>query len=319
MKKISVITLCLLANLLAIPAAEGATVTPQSLAKKVAKTGKGCDGPLEVKNELLGGKSADCTYNGEPLTLTVYGAKFYKAAIKVGCALDIGVITVTDGKTWIATPSSRSAAKALAKPLGGKVKVLCNSKNIINETYQPELYSQDSEGSQSAQAPTSTPTPAAPKVGSLQLPYKLNDTANVGNFTVTVMSVDERSSQQVCIATGGYGDICGNDYTKDTDQQRYFVKPGITKKYVLFEITFTNQGKSASAPGNELSFKFTDQNGLLMNESYIGDLNATSTSLIPGGVLKTKIGFVLDQAVDTTNLKLSIAPFFSEPTYFGTR
>lgn len=318
MKRIIVLFLCIALSNLALPQAQGATITPLTLAKKVAKTGKGCDGKLTVKTELLGGKTTECTFNGEPLTLTVYQAKFYKPAIKVACALEIGIITVTDGKRWIAVPSSRSAAKALAKPLGGKVKVLCNSKNIFNENYQPE----NADQSISAPEPNNNSepvAPAAPKVGSIQLPYKLGDTAQVGDFTVAVLSIDENSAQQVCIATGGYGDLCDSDYSKEGDSQRFFIKPGTTKKYVLFEIAFTNQGASASAPGNNLVFKFTDQDGILLNETYIADLNKSSSSLIPGGVLRTKIGFILDRGVDTANLKLSIAPFFGDASYFGTR
>ena len=143
---LAIFLLALMVPLANMPNLNAAAVTPQTLATKINKAGLGCKTIIKKSPMLLKGTKWKCLANGETVSIEVYPLNIWKKVLEYSCIFDLGFIAVTDGKSWIVTPESRSTANKLAKPLGGTVKVFCN-KNIINEKkFTPE---------------ESTPTPPA--------------------------------------------------------------------------------------------------------------------------------------------------------------
>lgn len=287
-----------------------AAVTPQTLATKIAKAGLGCKTITEKTKMLFNGSKYICTANGEKISIEVYPAKAWKALQELACGFDYGFIAITDNKTWMVIPESRATAKKLTKPLGGKLTVFCNSKNIINET--------KTDFSEPAPTPSvkPSPTPSVAIAGTWSKPFSWDATIEDMGFPLKLDSFEQGQTESICkkkaeliaASPDNYdleilGELCplvANKYNA-----------GVAKNYdyAVLNLSYTNKTDKIGSPSRFLyKIKIADSQGKIYEPEYITDMdkNSLSVDAIPGGTISTTVYFQLPKSFNPVGARIEV-------------
>jgi len=275
-------------NLSALNSASAATFTPQTLATKIAKAGLGCKTITQKTSMIFGGTRLNCVANGENISIEVYPANKWKSVQGVACSLGVGFIAVTDNKSWFVTPESRSTALLLEKPLGAKMKVFCNTKNIINESKNvgPDK--------------VSVPSNSTDSRGSLKTPLHIGESVTSDSFQVTVLGYLSDTSASVCSEAS----------------KRYLLLPHCVEsggqvvpdpmdssKYIGITVKVKNIGPDMSWATYSGVFQVSTPSGTVNDQTFanIGP-NPLLEELLPGGELTVTLYFVEPKSAELSKI-----------------
>lgn len=291
--------------------------TPQSLATKISKSGLGCKSILEKTKMLLNGTRWNCLVGGENISIEVYPSKAWKSVIKMACSFDIGFIAITDNKTWIVTAESRVTANKLKKPLGGTLKVFCNSKNVINETKIDFSEKPDSS------LPTPSPTPS---LGSWTAPFSFNTSVKDSGFIYQPISIETGITIKVCADSskreqdfpdnydyGVTGELCPQSESK------YSADRAKLDDYAKFTFEYKNETDKINYPGSfSVFFKIADSQGKIYSTVLISyeDSKSLSIDAVPGASIKSHVYFQLPKTFKKEGAKLEMDFLNGKPFYW---
>lgn len=304
-------------GLIILPPASAVTITPQSLASKINKAGLGCKKITDKTAMLFSGTRVNCEALGEKISIEIYPEKYWKEALKIACSFDIGFIAVSNNKSWMVSAESRATAKKLVKPLGGKLKVFCNSKNIINEKKT------DSNTSDPVASPSPSPSPsaipAAPVAGSWANPFDWSATIKESGFKYQLLGFQTGRTVAVCAKEAKYleenpyefgaeidGDLCPQS------QSQYSENEAKTSEYAVLTLEYTNEGKEISYPGKySLAFKIADSQGKIYEPVLVTYRNSKSLEInvVPGGKVTTTVYFKLPKTFKNEGSRLEVELF----------
>jgi hypothetical protein len=139
----------------------------------------------------------------------------------------------------------------------------------------------------------STPTPAAPKVGSFSSPVPVGTFATIGDFKYRLDSSANDITAAVC-ESNGFNTGC----TYDSNFNR-IIDPKATGRWISISVTAVNTGQEIARPaGYATSFELVLPNGKLQSNDSTGiDGDLDAVSLIPGGQATGVITFYLEKNV----------------------
>jgi hypothetical protein len=282
-------------NLSTLNSASAATVTPQTLATKIAKAGLGCKTITEKTKMLFNGNRWVCVINGEKVSIEVYPAAAWKTVQELACAWEIGFIAITDNKTWMVVAESRATSKKLVKPLGGSLKVFCNAKNIYNEKKPTPSSTPKPTPTSPSPTPSSSPspTPTTPVVGTWTNPYTLGIGVKDDRFKYTPVLLEQDVTSSLCTALveefsyGGIGDLCpeGNGSSIDV----------------------TNNSAEIARPGwLRVGFGLADNQGKIYRPSLTELTPYVEIDIVPGGTKRAIVYFQVPKTFSTVGARLEI-------------
>jgi hypothetical protein len=313
---VATLTLFMAFGLLSLnsPIASAAPVTAQSLASKISKAGLGCKTIIEKTSMLFSGTKWVCEVSGERVSIEIYPTKYWKDVQKLACSFDMGFIAVSDNKSWFVSPESRATAKKLVKPLGGKLTVFCNPKNIINET--------KTDLSDPVSSPTASPTTAAAISGTWSKPFSWTATVKDNGFkyklnsfqaNVTKSLCDQRAKQEVAnpddFDLGLTGDLC----PESGDQ--FSASAASAFEYAVLNLEYTNETQEISYPGSfSVFFKIADSKGQIFETALLSykDSKSLSISAVPGATVQTSVIFKLPKGFVTQGSRIEVSTWMNK-------
>lgn len=308
-------------NLSALNSASAATVTPQTLATKIAKAGLGCKTITTKTKMLFQGTKWTCTVSGEKVSIEVYPASVWKTLQELACSFDYGFIAITDNKTWMVIAESRATSKKLVKPLGGSLKVFCNAKNIYNEkkpTPSPTP-SPTPTTPKPTPSPTPSPTPTTPVAGSWSNPYTLGTGVKDARFTYTPVLVEQDVTSSLCavlvekFSYGGIGDLCpeGNGSGKSVPD------PNSPEKYLAVSVDITNNSGEIARPGwLRVGFGLADNQGKIYRPSLTELTPYVEIDIVPNGTKRAVVYFQVPKSFSTVGARLEVVTDY-EKSYWS--
>jgi hypothetical protein len=313
------ITLGASLSLKILPTASAVTVTPQSLASKINKSGLGCKKITDKTAMLFSGTKANCEAQGEKVSIEVYPEKYWKDALKMACAFGIGFIAVSNNKSWMVSAESRATAKKLVKPLGGKLTVFCNSKNIINEKKTEPNSPEPVSSSSPSPSPSPSASPAVAVAGSWAKPFDWSATIKESGFKYQLLGFQTGQTAAVCTKEAKYleenpyefgaeidGDLCPQS------ESVYSESEAKTNEYAVLTLDYTNEGKEISYPGKySLAFKIADSQGKIFEPVLVTYRNSKSLEInvVPGGKVTTTVYFKLPKTFKNEGSRIEVELF----------
>lgn len=268
-----------------------AAETTTSLMKRISAAGLGCDKVLKVQS-VAGGKRIICTVGTERIKIDVYPAKIFKKALALACSSGTRFIAVTDGRSWMIVPQSRTTADLLGKTLSTSVKVLCSSGAIVNEG--------------------SPKTPPPPKKGSFDNPYLLGETFEVGTYKLGLKATTPDATKAVCDSFQGemiVPELCRAEFDSSLNVVVSVDPAKTADRYVEVTLQVTNGATEISYPHSDLLVQITTPTGALdYPVSYLisSDLLNWRMSLIPNGSAAGNLFFKVAQTTDLAVLRVVV-------------
>jgi hypothetical protein len=305
------LVLILTITMFSISGVSAAAVTPQTLATKISKAGLGCKAITAKTPMLFQGTKWSCVINGEKTAIEVYPSKYWKDVLKFACILDIGFIAVSDNKSWMVTPESRATAKKLTKPLGGKLTVFCNPKNIINETKDVTTEPNPTASPTSAPKPSASPspTPSAPESGTWTKPFVLGNGIKDNRFTYTPVLFEQDVTAKTCVelvekfSFGSIGDLCpeGNGSGKSVPD------PNSPEKYFAVSVDLTNNSGEIARPGSfSVGFGLADDQGKIYRPTITELTPYVEIDIVPNGTKRAIIYFQVPKSFQIAGARLEV-------------
>jgi NADH:ubiquinone oxidoreductase subunit F (NADH-binding) len=144
----------------------------------------------------------------------------------------------------------------------------------------------------------STPTPAAPKVGTFSKPVPVGTFATIGSFKYRLDSSVNDVTASVC-ASNGFNEGCTYDSNFDK-----IIDPKATGRWLSISVTTVNTGQDIARPaGYATSFELVLPTGKLLSNYSTGiDGDLDAVSLIPGGQSTGVITFYLEKNIALPDL-----------------
>lgn len=291
------------------PVAMAAPVTAQTLSAKISKAGLGCKKIIEKTTMLFSGTRWICEVENEKVSIEVYPSKYWKDVQKLACSFDLGFIAVSDNKSWLVSPESRATAKKLVKPLGGKLTVFCNPKNIINET--------KTDFGDSSSIPNTSASPSAATSGTWAKPFSWDATVKDGGFKYKLTSFQANVTKALCELRAKQALANPDDYDLllsgdlcPQSEESYSASAADTFEYAVLNLEYTNETQEISYPGSfSVFFKVADAKGQIYETVLLSykDSKSLSISAVPGASVQTSVFFKLPKSFTTEGSRIEVS------------